>query len=375
MTLIAIYRHQLFKRSESFIHAQASNVPRHTMFYVGRQLLGDPPSEVEYSVLSQSVGKFAPGSLRHALLRHPKWFADSMKNRGVSIIHAHFGVEGVYAERIAARLNLPLVTTFHGYDASMSSRALLMSGTPSWINYVLYRRRLAERGRLFICVSEFVRNKVLQLGFPADRCLVHYIGVDTAGIRYSSARSIEPTVLHVARLVEKKGTTDLIAAFAAVLKTVPEAKLVIVGDGPLAPTLKAQVQSLGIECSVEFLGAQPNTAVLELMARAWVLCVPSVTAKSGDSEGLPIVVLEAAASGLPVIATRHGGLIEGIAHEKTGLLHDEHDVPALVENLALLLKDANIRLNMGQSARRNAVERFDLHTQSKALAGIYDSIG
>jgi glycosyltransferase involved in cell wall biosynthesis len=236
------------------------------------------------------------------------------------------------------------------------------------------RGRLAQRGALFVCVSKFIRERVLALGFPENRTVLHYIGVDTSSPPSSSSRSVRPVVLHVARLVEKKGTGDLIAAFARVLRTISDANLVIVGDGPQEAVLRAQVRALNIERSVAFLGSKPHSSVLDLMSSAWVFCLPSVTAKSGDSEGLAIVLLEAGAHGVPVVATRHGGIPEAVEHEKSGLLHQEHDVEGLASSLEHLLRNEKARLEMGRNARAHVVKNFSLLKQSTALAGIYESI-
>jgi colanic acid/amylovoran biosynthesis glycosyltransferase len=370
MTLVAVYRHQLFKRSESFIHAQASKVPRYRSLYVGRVCMGTAPLDADF-VLPQ-LSRI--GRAMQSITRRPDSFVDLLNGRDVRLMHAHFGIEGVYAAGIAARLDVPLVTTFHGFDATLSLKALITSGKASLLNYALHRSRLAQRGSLFICVSDFIRQRVLHLGFPPSRTVVHYIGIDTTAIQPPIERSPQPSVLHVARLVEKKGTADLITAFATVLRSVPEAKLLIVGEGPLEPVLRAQTRDLGIGNAVSFLGAQPNEAVLQMMATSWVFCLPSVTAQSGDSEGLAIVLLEAAASGMPVVATRHGGIAEAVEHERTGFLHPEHDADGLASSLKQLLLDQRLRATMGNHARRRVMQDFDIGKQSAALAELYESL-
>jgi len=178
-------------------------------------------------------------------------------------------------------------------------------------------------------------------------------------------------ILHVARLVEKKGTGDLLDAFALVRRKYPVAELQIVGEGPLEHSLRAKAESLGLGDHVHFLGARRHEDVLTLMRKAWVFCLPSITAKSGDAEGLGMVLLEAAACGVPSVATRHGGIPEAVIHGVTGLLQGEHDIAGLAGNLNELLGDAGLRSQMGGAARRHAVEKFDLAKQSSLLADIY----
>src|SRR6201999_1336894 len=101
--------------------------------------------------------------------------------RRPALLHAHFGIEGVYALPVAKRLGIPLITTFHGFDATLSTAALLRS--PAWANYPLFRRSLARRGALFLSASAFIRERLLAMGFPESRTRVHYIGVDCRAIR------------------------------------------------------------------------------------------------------------------------------------------------------------------------------------------------
>lgn len=297
-----------------------------------------------------------------------------LRDRNPRLVHAHFGVDAVYALPLARRLDVPLITTFHGFDATMSAAAFLRSGKPAWWNYVLFRQTLAEGGALFLCVSEFIRRRVISLGFPEHRTRVHYIGVDTSAILPGAQPAGNPTVLHVARLVEKKGTHDLIEAFALVARRIPEAKLLIAGDGPLRHALQKLAVERGIRDIVHFLGAQSHERVLELMSKAWLFALPSVQARSGDAEGLGMVLLEAAARGIPSVATRHGGIPEVVLDGVTGRLCAEHDIYGLASALTDLIGDASLRQRMGVAARERAERYFDLRRQSTALESMYQEI-
>jgi glycosyltransferase involved in cell wall biosynthesis len=313
--------------------------------------------------------------LRYVGLRDPAPFLKrGLAERSPALIHAHFGVEGVYAVPLAERLSIPLVTTFHGFDATTTPRALLGSGKVSWVNYLMHRRALAARGSLFICVSSFIRERVLSLGFPEEHTLVHHIGVDTERFRPARRPSDEPVILHVARLVEKKGTAYLIDAFARVAECHRDARIVIVGAGPLRATLEARVAGAGLSNRVQFLGARPHAEVVQWLARAQVLVLPSVTAASGDAEGLGMVLLEAAACGLPVVGTRHGGIVDAVLDEESGFLVPERDVETLAARIDSLLGDAGLRARMGGCARALAVERFDLRRQTAKLEALYEDL-
>src|SRR5262249_37307744 len=154
--------------------------------------------------------------LRYVLGRDPQLFLARLAAARPVLIHAHFGVEAVYGMEIAERLGVPLVTTFHGFDATLKPRELLASRKPSWIQYLVKRADLQRRGALFIGVSRFVLERLEQLGFPAERTRLHYIGVDPASFEQRGARPDKTILLHVARLVEKKGTAYLLDAFARI---------------------------------------------------------------------------------------------------------------------------------------------------------------
>ena len=375
MQTVAVFRHQLFKRSEPFIADQAQQIQRFEMLYLGRERLGAAPPGAASLALSDRPAERPLGArLRQVLTRDARPYLRLLDGRRPDAIHAHFGVDAVYALPLAARLRAPLVATFHGYDATLSVSALLRAGKPSWVNYVLHRRELARRGAVFLCVSEFVRRRVIALGFPEARTRVHYIGVDVDAIRPRTPRRERPTVVHVARLVEKKGTADLIAAFARSLRVVPDAELLIVGEGPLEAALRRQVADLALSGAVCFLGALPHAEVVDLVARSWVLALPSVEARSGDAEGLGMVLLEAAASGVPVVASRHGGIPEVVQDGETGRLCAERDIDGLAAALTELLRDDRLRARMGDAARDRAERHFDLRRQSQALEAIYADV-
>jgi glycosyltransferase involved in cell wall biosynthesis len=179
-------------------------------------------------------------------------------------------------------------------------------------------------------------------------------------------------ILHVGRLVEKKGTAQLIEAFSQVAAEFPDATLVIAGDGPLRASLQRQAAPLGDR--VQFLGPVLRIRIADLMRRAWLLAAPSVTARDGDAEGLPNVVVEAAASGVPVVATAHAGIPEAVEDGVSGLIVAEHDPESLASALRRLLGSPDLRQAQSQAARRIAETRFDLRRQSERLEDLYDSV-
>ena len=363
---VGIFREQLFKLSETFITAQAQQLKAFAPVYVGREQFGAAPIDSSTIILP---GQFS--RLWHVAARSPKHFLKLLQDQKLQLLHAHFGVDAVYALPLASALNLPLVTTFHGFDATTSTRSLLFSHSPSWVNYAIQRRQLARQGDLFICVSEYIRQRLLELGFPEDRTFVHYIGVNTDVITPPKKQIRQATILHVGRLVEKKGTEYLIRAFAIVAQKIAEARLLLIGEGPLRSKLDKLANELGVERKIEFLGARSHSEVLAQMGRATMLVVPSITAASGDMEGLPTVAIEAGAMALPVIGSLHSGIPEAIIDGKTGFLVAERDVKALAERMWHLLTHDRERHDMSCAARALVESKFSLHKQTQQLEELY----
>jgi glycosyltransferase involved in cell wall biosynthesis len=370
---VAIFRHNLFKISEPFITQQAQQLRRYKPLYLGRLRYGAAPAAAESAAMQDLVqGSPIPGVVRQMLTRDPAPYQRLLDGRRPALIHAHFGVEGVYALPLAQRLGVPLVTTFHGFDATLSTAALLTN--PAWVHYALFRGRLARQGDLFLCASNFIRERLLGMGFPPGRTRVHYIGVDCGAITPREVAEETQVILHVARLEAVKGTEYLIRAFAAVAAVHRSARLVIIGDGKLRRRLEALAGACGVAARVDFLGAMPHAEVLGWMRRAAMLVLPSVRTATGRVEGLGMVMLEAAASGVPGIGSRLGGIPEGIADGETGFLVPERDPEALAKRINALLADPELRQRMGKAARRRVEQQFDLVRQTAALEVLYDAV-
>jgi glycosyltransferase involved in cell wall biosynthesis len=280
------------------------------------------------------------------------------------LVHAHFGRGGALALPIARALRLPLVVTFHGADATKDSHYRRR------LPPRLFQRRLAALQReaaLFVCVSEYIRDSLLQRGFPADKLLVHRYGVEPGPEDGGAKGDGEGgPVLFAGRFVEKKGTSVLLEAIRR-LDPAIRPPLVLAGDGPLGDSLKRIAAPLG---HVDFAGWLPNEALRRRMRGALAVCVPSLAAADGDAEGLPNVVLEAMAEGVPVVASAHAGIPEAVSHEETGLLVPPGDPEALSLALGRLVREPGLRRCLGQRAREVAAERFGAVAQSRRLEAI-----
>jgi colanic acid/amylovoran biosynthesis glycosyltransferase len=370
---VAIFRHNLFRISEPFIAEQAQHLRRYRPLYVGRKRFGLPPDGASSLALEDLYKRWKLSRIGWQMLTgDAQPYLRLLGRRRPSLIHAHFGIEGVSALGLAMQLEIPLVTTFHGFDATLKTHAML--GSPAWFRYPLLRRKLAREGNLFLCASSFIRQKLLETGFPEARTQTHYIGVDCQTIRPRADFEETPLILHVARLVEVKGTRYLLRAFATVARKYDRVQLLIIGDGPLRRQLHALTASLGMRDRVEFLGAVPHVAVLSWMRKAAMLVLPGIRTATGREEGLGMVLLEAAATGVPIVGSRVGGIPECMLEGKTGFLVPERDEDALARRMAELLEDPVRRHRMGAAGRALVEDRFDIDRQTAVLEDYYDSL-
>jgi glycosyltransferase involved in cell wall biosynthesis len=360
----AIFRSPLFNASETFVQTHALSLRRYRPLVVGLEDKRNAWPELRERLLVATPGEAA--ALK--FLGLPGGLAKRIAPERPRLVHAHFATDGLLALPLAEALGVPLVTTLHGFDVTRSRRAMLASGRLSWVRYALRGEHLRQRGTLFIAVSDAIRAKALAQGFPPERTTTHLNGIDLA--RFCRPSTPEPgLVLHVGRLVEKKGTALLLQAMAQL-----DAKLVVIGDGPLRPALERQAAALGLGQRVIFVGSLPPDEVAGWMARAWVLAAPSVTARDGDSEGLPTVIAEAAAAALPVVVSDHSGLPEAVIEGETGFIVPEGDASALARALADLLAFPDLRARLSAAARLLAEERFDSARQAAGLERLYDQV-
>jgi colanic acid/amylovoran biosynthesis glycosyltransferase len=366
---VLIFRTDLLPYSETFIPAQTEKFRIFTPFYAGLRRVEGVKLPEDRTVVAGPASPFAklPG-WKFLFTQIDSQFQGNVRRINPKLIHAHFEESGLTALPLAQRLKIPIFLTCQGYDVTQES-----SGWQTWPalrNY--YRRRqtsLFKKFSLCFGVSQFICDQMVRRGYPPNKIRLHYTGVDTDRFRPDPSISKRPTILFVGRLVEKKGCSDLLLAMEKVAAKYPEVEVVIMGDGILGKELKSLAREKQIKA--RFCGVQPPNVILQAMREALLLCSPSVRSKTGDSEGLPNVVFEAQAVGIPVVGTRHAGIPEAVQHGVSGLLSPERDPKALAENILSLLADPPLRANMGAAARADMIKRFELSQQASLLEKTY----
>lgn len=362
-----IFRKRLLPWSETFIAEQGGALSRYRPVFAGYatdrsglSMLEPHPVVVvrEHAPLGV-LGEWGFKKLGVV----PNAWRRALQDFDPRIVHAHFGSAAAPASVLARSLRLPLVVTYHGIDITVRPRSA--------------RERAARHAGFaaadaVIAVSQFIAAALRENGCPPEKLRVHSIGIDTARFAPSEAPREPATVLFVGRLVEKKGAIHLVHAMASVREAVPAAKLVIVGEGSERPRLESAAEDLRVP--IEFLGVQPPDRVRALMQSATVLCGPSVVERSGNTEGLGMVFVEAQSCGCPVVVSDAGGARESLRAGETGTLVPPADPQALAAALIPLLTDPVLASRMGVAARAHVLERFDLRRQTGLLETLYDEI-
>lgn len=365
-----VFQKRLLRWSETFIAAQGGALSRYRPVFVGLQRSSGGAAYLdgfEQILLADhtpflGLGKLALKSLGRI---SPRWLR-AMEGHDPTILHAHFTTSAPLAIPIARALGIPLVVTCHGIDISVEPRGAKQRAD---------RYRVFEAASRIIAVSEFIAERLRAAGCPPEKIALHHIGIDTdhfAPIAGGEMVEATPRILFVGRLVAKKGLIHLLRVMPLVQREVAGVELLIAGDGPLRAELEAEAIRLGARC--RFLGIQTPEEVRDLMRQSTLLCAPSIVAANGDAEGLPMTILEAQASALPVVAFPSGGSAEGIVHGETGLVAPRGDEAKLSEYLIELLTDPDRLLRYAAAARAHVVEHFDLRRQTSLLEEIYDEV-
>jgi glycosyltransferase involved in cell wall biosynthesis len=374
---VLIYRSELLPISETFIQAQAAALKSFCPHFLGFERSQKSLRISDTAVVASDYSRLPPavrlkahyilGDLP-ALFRRK--FLSDLQALQPRLLHAHFATDGVAALPLALRLQIPMVVSLHGNDVTVEDAHYRSS--LGGLSFLGRRQMLGRRASLFLCVSEFIRRKAIEAGYPEHKLRVHYTGIDTE--RFSSDMSVnrEALVLFVGRLVEKKGCEYLIRAMAQVQQSVPLSRLVVVGDGPLRGALERQASETLRNC--QFLGSQTPEQIRNWMNKAKVFCTPSVTAESGDAEGFGMVFVEAQAMGLPVASFSSGGIPEAVADGETGLLSPEKDWRFLAKNIVILLTEAARWIHLSQAGQGRVRRDFDLRKQCAQLEQIYTDV-
>lgn len=277
---------------------------------------------------------------------------------GFDTIHAHFlGVASTLGLAASKITGVPLTISAHARDIFVCGEAV--------------RAKAAHAEAIFTCCRANV-EELVRMGVPEEKVHVSYHGLPEGFVAEAVSMGRQgQTILAAGRFVEKKGFAHLIKALEELKRRGVDFECIICGDGPLKKNLVESVRLSRLTGSVEFSGWVSPEKMLELYAKADIVACPSVIAHDGDRDGIPNIILESMACGVPVAASNVGGIPEAVTDESTGILVPPGDHAALANAIERLLTNANLRRSLSKNARTQAKQQFDISKNIKTLLDIW----
>jgi colanic acid/amylovoran biosynthesis glycosyltransferase len=376
MNKILIFNKSLYHISETFIHRQVVALSRQFQlaflaFQFNHQDKFSFSTDERYrlSTSKNLIDRIASILVRR-LLGRPLSFSIMtnvqlnriLRHTKVDLIHAHYGWNGVAILQHAKKFGIPLMVSFHGNDASGELRKT---------RYRKQLKPLFEYAKAIIICTNYMRATLCLHEYDLKVHVVPYgIDVDEFAPAHKIAASDKIKILHIGRVVAKKGVPDLIRVINDLYRTNKNIELHIVGRGEELVESKNLAASLGISQVVIFYDAQPLSVVKKLLADSDIFVLNSRTDSKGDMEGLPNALLEAMSSEKAVISTYHGGITDAITNEVNGLLVEERNNAQLYSALQKLILDSRLRVQIGINARKTVIEKFSIEKMNLSLMAI-----
>lgn len=297
----------------------------------------------------------------HSEARTEDYFAGFVRDNDIDIILAEYGFNGADIAPLAKKLELPLVVHFHGHDAHRE---------PDIEPYREKYKTMFEYAYRVLSVSHVMTEALVKLG--ADESKIAYNPYGAREYFYDNEPDYRKTLLAVGRFADIKAPYLTLMAFRKVTETDSAAHLVMIGDGELFEACKSIVQTWGIQDRITFTGALPHEEALPYFSQACAFVQHSVTTSYGDKEGMPNSIIEAQAAGLPVISTRHAGIVNSVVESETGFLVDERDVDGMAERMQQLLNDTELCRSMGERAREHIRLNYNIDDHIGRLETVLD---
>jgi len=289
----------------------------------------------------------------------------ALDRRHADLLHVYFGHTGVHLLPFLRNWTGPSVVSFHGMD-------IMLREADDHYNQSL--RALLQTLPMVLARSESLATRLVELGCTREKIRINRTGIPLDDFPFVQRNAPSDGAWHLVqacRLIEKKGIDVTLRAFASFREVYPKSKLTIAGDGGLLSDLRSLASELGVSGCVDFPGFQSQANLAALYQEAHVFVHPSQTTARLDQEGVPNAMLEAMSTGLPVVATWHGGIPEAVTDGKDGLLTPERDVPALAASLLRLAENPELYKSFSAHASESVRENFEQSRAISALEGYY----
>lgn len=373
--VVASYCTTFLKREMLHIYRQVTSLQRFETFVMTKALQN--PELFPYKDI-EVIPQPRPNPFRHGWLKYVKrkppivyrgeyqMLSSLLERRGADLMHIYFGHTGVHLLPFIERWNKPCVVSFHGADVAEKSDIR---------DYAGKLRNLFESVPLVFARSQSLADRLVQLGCAPERLRISRTGLplqEFPFVRREAPQEGQWRLMQACRLIPKKGVATSLCAFALFQKEFPNSELVIAGKGPLQAHLEELAEELGVLSKVRFPGFLSQSELRELYATSHLFLHPSETPPDQNQEGIPNSVLEAMATGLPVLATRHGGIPEAVEHGRSGFLVEERDFEALAEAMKEIVRSPNTFREMGLLGSEFVGAHFEQGAQIRNLESHYD---
>jgi len=331
-----------------------------------------------HALREQSVLRYLwdKGLVKLHVRDHSGFLLQQIKDTRADAVHSHFGHYAWRDMHACAPARVPQVATFYGLDVTYVPTTF-----PKWRQRY---RQLFETVDLVLCEGPHMASRVAALGCPEHKLRIHHLGIALEDVPFKPRSWDGKSAVRVllsGSFREKKGIPYAIRALAR-LRGKVDLEVTLVGDADESAASQAEkrrileaVEAGDLADRVRLLGYQPHARLLREAYEHHVHMAPSVTAQDGDTEGgAPVSIIELAATGMPVIASRHCDIPEVIEHETAGLLAEEKDVSGLVSCLERLVAGPDRWHAMAAAARRHIEQEYDAVRQGRHLARIYQEV-
>jgi colanic acid/amylovoran biosynthesis glycosyltransferase len=286
-----------------------------------------------------------------------------LQRMGITHIHAHFA-------GMAARTAF-WIQKFFGISFSFTAHANDIFAPR---DFEIGLNKLVDAARAVVTETDYAK-KFLQERFPdrADKIYRIYNGLNLAEFRRADFSSASPTIIAVGRLIDKKGFADLIHACRSLVERGKSFRCEIFGEGPLEEKLRRQIEELKLQNCVELPGPKPQHEIKRYLAAGTVFVLPSVIDPEGGMDNLPTVVMEAMATGLPVVSTAIGGIPEMVIDNETGFLVSAGDADGLADAIEKVIVDLSLAKKLGQAGHGRAETLFSIQKNVCSLLALFEA--
>lgn len=372
--VIAILSTNKIAYSETFIKAHAEKLPAVTKLLHGGWLPLYKDNDEPFLPITKFFklkcylrGLFAKRLFNSPLppdFFHREEISKYLVINKVDAVLAEYGPAGVEIMDICEKLSIPLIVIFHNPGLGANNYQSLNKSNKSY-------KVLFNKARALIAVSKSIEEILLSSGAMKEKVFYNPCGADTSLFSEGTAGKSPPVFISAGRFADIKAPHLTLLAFKKVVDEIPEAKLLMFGEGALWEACKQMVNALKFSDNVTFFGSKPHKEIADEMKKARAFIQHSVMTSKGEGEGTPVAILEAGAAGIPVISTRHEGIKDVVIHGETGFLVEERDIDGMADYIIKLIKEPEVAEIMGKKAQKHIREN---HSMEKSINKLWNII-